>query len=187
MDEVELLLIKPQIFGIINDELEIWWDADLSSVFAQRPLLDGLTVLAVQDLDQCQSPGSWGMRRLPQGISLSQCIHSDGSLTHVNGPDTSAGANIKGISWILHRRKEEFAVESQVEQVMLQVQSICLALRLGQRHRPDDRVLGLKHGVPRRSERCISRLCTLQACQHQALGSSTSSQHASHHMLTHSP
>lgn len=69
-------------------------------------------MLAGQDSDQCQSPGNWGMRRLRQGISLSQCIHSNSSLTHVNGPDTSAGANIKGISWVLHRRKEKLAVES---------------------------------------------------------------------------
>lgn len=35
MDEVELLLIKPQIFGIIDDKLEIRWDADPSLVCAQ--------------------------------------------------------------------------------------------------------------------------------------------------------
>ena len=170
MDEVELLLIQPQIFSVVNDEFEIGRDAVVSSVFATRSF--GIH-------EQCwlaRTQINAGHLAIGECIGCDKvsatvkCIHIDAFYTHVHGPDASAGANIKGIPWILHRREEKLAVEGEVEQVVLQIQSIRLALRRGQRHRPDDRISGLKHGVPRRSERCISRPCTLQACQHQALG-----------------
>ena len=28
MDEIELLVVKPQVFGIVNHELQIWRDTD---------------------------------------------------------------------------------------------------------------------------------------------------------------
>ncbi len=37
MDEVELVLIEPEIFGIIDDELEIRWDAVMVDGRLQTP------------------------------------------------------------------------------------------------------------------------------------------------------
>jgi len=63
-----------------------------------------------------------------------RCTLIQASLTHIHGPDACASANIEGGPWVIHRRKEKLAVEGQVEQVVLQIQSICLALRVDQRH-----------------------------------------------------
>lgn len=91
-------------------------------------------MLAGRDSDQCRSPGNSETRRLQRGVSHSECIFVQASLTHVHSPYASAGAHIESILWVLHRRKEKLAVEGEVEQVMLQIQSICLALRVDQRH-----------------------------------------------------
>lgn len=51
---VELVVIDPEVFGIIDDELEVWWYPEAYEYAGKQASRRGHTLWAGRDSDLCQ-------------------------------------------------------------------------------------------------------------------------------------
>lgn len=128
MNEVELVLVQPDIFCVVDNKFEVWWDP--WSV-RQKSI-----ACAYQDTHKVGWPG---LRSMPitwdsgcwSAAGSKQCsgLRFIAIITKVNGPYACARADVEHMSGVLYGREVKLVVVGQAKDMMLQIKTVGFSLR----------------------------------------------------------